>query len=262
MYPIIFLWSHPRSMSTAIERIMRERGDLHCLHEPFLRYYYQHRSDKTLEFFDSSDGHPSSYDDIRDNILKQAERQPVFAKDMSYYVMPELLQDIDFFDRITHCFLIRNPLRSLLSYYKLDANISLREIGLEAQWLHFQQVQKYGAKPIVLEAETVRSHTKPIMELFWAKLGLDYKAEAFNWNSDAPPQDWQYVQGWHQKVSQSGGIRQETAEEKQQAIAEFAQAAEQAPHLKDYLEHHLPAYHALREHVLELNSPEGTVHEA
>jgi hypothetical protein len=35
MNPIIFLWAHPRSMSTAIER-----GDFDCLHEPFLRYYY------------------------------------------------------------------------------------------------------------------------------------------------------------------------------------------------------------------------------
>ena len=40
MNPIIFLCAHPRSMSTAIERIMRERGDLDCLHEPFLHYYY------------------------------------------------------------------------------------------------------------------------------------------------------------------------------------------------------------------------------
>jgi hypothetical protein len=43
MNPIIFLWAHPRSMSTAIERVMREGGDLDCLHEPFLRYYYLER---------------------------------------------------------------------------------------------------------------------------------------------------------------------------------------------------------------------------
>jgi hypothetical protein len=43
MNPIIFLWAHPRSMSTAIERVMRERCDFDCLHEPFLRYYYLQR---------------------------------------------------------------------------------------------------------------------------------------------------------------------------------------------------------------------------
>jgi hypothetical protein len=43
MNPIIFLWAHPLSMSTVIERVMRERSDLDCLHEPFLRYYYLER---------------------------------------------------------------------------------------------------------------------------------------------------------------------------------------------------------------------------
>jgi hypothetical protein len=48
MNPIIFLWAHPRSMSTAIERVMRERGDFDCLYEPFLRCYYLVRVNKPL----------------------------------------------------------------------------------------------------------------------------------------------------------------------------------------------------------------------
>ena len=43
-HPIIALWSHPRSMSTAFERIMRARGDLDCLHEPFMYDYYINRA--------------------------------------------------------------------------------------------------------------------------------------------------------------------------------------------------------------------------
>ena len=38
-HPVYAMWSHPRSMSTAIERIMRERGDLDCAHEPFMYDY-------------------------------------------------------------------------------------------------------------------------------------------------------------------------------------------------------------------------------
>ncbi len=51
MNPVIFLWAHPRSMSTAIERIMRERGDFDCLHEPFLHYYYLQKTRKSLRHF-------------------------------------------------------------------------------------------------------------------------------------------------------------------------------------------------------------------
>lgn len=250
MHPIIFLWSHPRSMSTAIERIMRERGDLHCLHEPFLRYYYLQRSEKTLRHFDAGDDQPATYEATREMILQLAEQRPVFAKDMSYYIMPELLHDVELFSRIRHCFLIRNPLRAILSYYKLDATIDLKEIGLEAQWLHFQKAQQWALNPVVIAAEEVQAGPQGVMQRFWAALDLEYKAEAFHWQTDQPPADWQYVQGWHQQVSQSNTIQQETAEQQQRAKVEFAAVVQQAPHLQDYLEHHLPAYHALQEQAL------------
>ncbi|HUF56321.1 MAG TPA: hypothetical protein VMM55_07145 [Thermohalobaculum sp.] len=32
-HPIVALWCHPRAMSTAFERLMRERGDMTVLHE-------------------------------------------------------------------------------------------------------------------------------------------------------------------------------------------------------------------------------------
>lgn len=63
MNPIVFMWSHPRSMSTATERIMRERGDFECLHEPFLYYYYEHLGKKSLPHFDADANHPREFDE-------------------------------------------------------------------------------------------------------------------------------------------------------------------------------------------------------
>ena len=124
MNPIIILWAHPRSMSTAIERVMRERGDFDCLHEPFLHYYYLEKSTKALPHFDREAGHPTSYSDTRELILSRARRRPVFVKDMSYYVMPELLDDVDFCRCVRHCFLVRDPMRAILSYFRLDPEFS------------------------------------------------------------------------------------------------------------------------------------------
>lgn len=53
MHPIIALWSHPRSMSTATERIMRERGDLRCFHEPFMYLYYVGDEIKEMPHFEA-----------------------------------------------------------------------------------------------------------------------------------------------------------------------------------------------------------------
>ena len=41
MHKILALWAVPRSTSTAFEWMMRQRGDLDCLHEPFGEAWYQ-----------------------------------------------------------------------------------------------------------------------------------------------------------------------------------------------------------------------------
>ncbi|MEM7563536.1 MAG: hypothetical protein AAF353_10875, partial [Pseudomonadota bacterium] len=166
-YPLIILWAHPRSMSTAIERTMRERGDLDCLHEPFLHYYYHERSEKPLPHFDSDQTHPNSYEGTKAMLLERAQHSAVFAKDMSYYIVPELLNDLEFCKRITHCFLIRNPMRSILSYYQLDPSVDLYEIGVETQWQLFCGLQSQGIEAVVLEAEAVQMDTRKTMKRFW-----------------------------------------------------------------------------------------------
>ena len=54
MNTIVALWTYPRTISTAFERVMMERGDFEVLHEPFSYLYYVHRTDATIsqEFID------------------------------------------------------------------------------------------------------------------------------------------------------------------------------------------------------------------
>ncbi len=78
MHPIIALWSHPRSMSTATERLMRERGDLTCFHEPYMYYYYVERAVRVMPLFDVDPEKPKSYEAIRDMLLEAGEARPVW----------------------------------------------------------------------------------------------------------------------------------------------------------------------------------------
>ena len=174
MNPVIFLWSHPRSMSTAIERVMRERGDFLCLHEPFLHYYYLEKTGKTLAHFETAQGHPSSYAGTRDLVLSEADTNAVFVKDMSYYVMPELLEDRAFCMRLRHCFLVREPMRAIMSYYRLDPGLTLDEIGIEHQWRQYEGLRELGIdNSLVLEAEAVQRDSVTAMRQFWKALGLE-----------------------------------------------------------------------------------------
>ncbi|MEM7067903.1 MAG: hypothetical protein AAF478_03390 [Pseudomonadota bacterium] len=247
-YPIIALWSHPRSMSTAMERIMRERGDLICAHEPFMYDYYVHRQVRVMPNFDIEKDRPQSYQEIRKWLLEQAEIGPVFFKDMSYYVIPQILEDEEFLQRVTHTFLIRNPVASILSYYKLDPEVTLEEIGLEAQWKHFSALKRRGIEPVVLEADLIRADTQSVISEYWRKIGLSQVEEAFDWQ-DEKPNDWKQVSGWHGDVMQSKGIKAAEFDEAEKKRREFDEQCQSAPHVEKYLEHHFPFYEKLKASV-------------
>ena len=251
MQKMIALWSHPRSMSTATERVMRERGDLVCAHEPFMYDYYVHRRVAKMPLFDVRDNHPVTYEDIRDMLLDMAATAPVFFKDMAYYVMPRILSDEAFIHRLSHVFLIRNPVASILSYHKLDPGLTLEEIGLEAQWKLYEALCDMGAAPVVIEAETVQRDTKGLMTALWKKIGLPYIRGAFEWQ-DETPEDWEQVGGWHDQVSNSTGIRPASANEHERKQREFDALLPSHPHLAEYLAHHQPFYRRLQVEALTI----------
>ena len=239
--PIIALWSHPRSMSTAFERIMRTRGDLDCLHEPFMYDYYIHRSKRQMPHFDAKDDHPRDYVGIRNMILAKAERSPVFFKDMSYYVMPHLFDDPGFVDRVIHTFLVREPMASIISYAKLDPDVTLEEIGIEAQWRHVERLPK----SVVVLSESIRSNAAGTMQRYWNAVGLEDRPQALDWNEPAPA-DWQQVSGWHKDVMMSKGIKPLEKDHDAQAQAQFAQLVEQQPRFERMYEHHKAFYGLLK----------------
>lgn len=252
MHPIIALWAHPRSMSTATERIMRERGDLDCAHEPFMYDYYVHRRVNEMPMFDIRPDQPVAYADIRDMLMRRARAKPVFFKDMSYYVWEQIQEDPPFRDALTNCFLIRDPVASIRSYFRLDPNPSCEEIGLESQWHHHQALVARGDTPVVIEAAEVRRSPRDMMAALWARIGLDFRACAFDWQSEDMPQDWQQVGGWHGKVAESSGIRPAAPDEAEQNQRKFEELAERHPVMRDYLAHHQPFYEHLREVALKV----------
>lgn len=246
-YQIMAMWSHPRSMSTATERIMRERGDFTCFHEPFMYYYYVHRGVKELPHFDIDPDTPASFEDVMAMLREAAREGPVFFKDMSYYVVPDMFSMPALAHELTHVFLIRDPRKSILSYHKLDPDLEQDEIGLEAQWRHFEWLRgETGRDAIVLEAESIQEDPRGIMAAFWNKAGLPHRESAFEWSGDETPEDWKQVEGWHGSVSSSSGIRQTQREGDDVLNEKFAAAARAAPKLKDYLAHHWPAYESMK----------------
>lgn len=244
--PIIALWVHPRSMSTAIERIMRERSDLDCLHEPFMYYYYIGLGKKALPLSKLDIGRLENFDDIIADFIRRAQHQPVFFKDMGYYILPEMYNHPELANRFKHLVLIRNPKKSILSYYKLDSTVTTEEIGIESQWNLYQWLSNSADQvPYIIEAERVQSDPISALGEVWNYLNLAFCENAFQWQSGEVPEDWQSVAGWHGSVISSSGIRKSEQSE-EEINSEFTAAANQSPRLWQLLEHHQPFYEKLK----------------
>lgn len=240
MNQIVALWCHPRSMSTAMERLMRERGDMTVLHEPFMYDYYLARRVRMFPHFEPEPGRPQSYDDIRDWILAEAEKGPVFFKDMAYYVSHRLPQDPEFAKRISHAFLVRDPGRAIPSYWKLDPEMTEEEVGIAAlAELRDALTRMLGTPPPVVRAEDVQRDPEGVVGRLWDRLDLPPAPHAFAWERQ-PVGDWEAVEEWHGRVSETGGIEPPRS---RQGVWEEAVAA--APHLARLRERHQPAYDRL-----------------
>ncbi|MGB0927997.1 MAG: hypothetical protein ACPGVA_12340 [Pikeienuella sp.] len=234
------LWCHPRSVSTAFERIMRERGDLDVLHEPFMYHHYLTQEERCFPDFAPEPGHPQTYADIREMILRRAVAQPVFFKDMAYYVDGALPDDLEFARAMTHAFLVRDPAEAIISYQKRDPDFSRKELGMEAQYALFQALRAAGLDPLVITATQLRMAPEKTLARYWAHVGLPFVDHAFGWD-DKVPDDWKAVAEWHGNALSSGAIQ------KPEAGRDFgAEVSALGAPFVGYEAHHRPFYDALR----------------
>ncbi|NEO99767.1 MAG: hypothetical protein F6K58_14025 [Symploca sp. SIO2E9] len=203
---IVVLWSHPRSLSTAFERMIMNRGDFKILHEPFAYIYYvlEKRGLPTGMIVDAE--HPTQFEDIKNQILHSSRQQNVFLKDMAYHCYEYLVKDECFLQNMVNTFIIRNPAKSIPSYYFLDHNIIKDEIGYQQQYHLFEKTAELsGQIPVVIDADDLQSHPEEIIASYCKRINIKFIPEALQWNSSYNKQ-WDVWKIWHADVASSNKI--------------------------------------------------------
>ena len=219
---------------------MLERGDLLTLHEPFLYLYYVHDARKRLPHLDVDPRRPASYEGIRSMVLDAARTRPVFVKDMCYYIVDHIHDDVEFIRRMTSTFLIRDPAQSIPSYYRLDSGVTLEEIGCEAQYRCLERFAEVtGRTPVVIDAADLAADPAGTLRAYCRALELPFIPEALEWDAGLP-EAWRDVGGWHADLAGSTGIARPRSPD--------GPGLDAALHLRDYYEHHAPFYRKMRAH--------------
>lgn len=237
---IIFLWVHPRSLSTAFERCIIQRGDMEIIHEPFGYLYYVHENRK-VAFMTVDPNHPTSYEDIKNMILERArttDKDYVFVKDMAFHCFSHISKDPEFLRKVTHSFIVRHPLKAVASHYAIHPTVTQEEIGHEHQWKLCDSIYNVtGEYPPVIISEDLEVDASGVMEAYTNRIGVPFIPNALRWERSYFSM-WDTWKEWHVDVANSTGFYKTDTSKHEEAVAQF-------PHLQQYVNYHLPFYNKL-----------------
>ncbi len=242
MNNIIALWTHPRSISTAFERVMMERGDFNVLHEPFSYLYYVHEGDASINQQYVNPDHPTDYAGIRNHILKASDHGPVFFKDMCADCYNRVVEDNFFLERVTHTFLIRDPAKAIASYYTMNKNVTLEEIGLEQLCGVFKKVQAMGLDTVVLDADDLEDTPDVTVQAYCDAVDIPFIPESMTWES-RHQKEWDIWEDWHKDAARTTGIKKN--------VETFEVTVDNSEHLRSFYNHQAPYYEVLYDQRVE-----------
>ena len=199
---IIALWATPRTVSTAFERMMIERGDHLVLDEPWSRAYYfgpGRRSERFPLTFPES-----TYDAVEAAVLEAGASQPLFVKDMAYHANPGITDDA--LRAMTHTFLIREPSAALSSMHRHWPDFTVDEAGYVAQHELFRRVTAItGDTPHVIDSDQLRADPNRIIDVWCSAVGIEQRPDALTWAPGMQPQ-WQLWTDWYANAAASTGF--------------------------------------------------------
>lgn len=249
MHKILALWAIPRSTSTAFEKMMGERGDFNCLHEPFGKAWYLGEDRQTPRPGDTPPVPGLTFESVWRNIRDAAADGPVFIKDFIHYVTH--MWDDRFLDHFEHTFLVRTPEKVLPSIYKHWPDVSLDDVGIVEQRTLFDRVcDNLGFAPPVVDSDDLLADPPGIVAAYCHVCAIPFIPEALQWKS-AKRETYSWYRGgdWHDSLAQSTGL----APQQRDYVP-----IDHSPELLELYEACLPHYEAMYAHRIHPLSVQQT----
>jgi hypothetical protein len=233
---LLFLWSPPRSLSTAFLRMMIERGDHEVIHEPFSSIVVQ-------GYVAIGEQRATTPEQLLDLLVERARERRVFVKETTEYDylgnggarIPEVGR---------HTFIVRDPRAAIASHYAMNPAMTCAEVGYQHQAeLARLAYTRTGERPIVVEAEDLVADPAGTVADYCALVGIPFLASALSW-APADHRAWRRTQQWHQDTAASSGFHSPRHG--------YAHTVDNTPLLAEFYRYHVPYYEALRAWAHEL----------
>jgi hypothetical protein len=230
--PVIALWAHSRSASTAFLRMMIERGDVAVLHEPWLAL----AQGETVQVPAPGGGAvpARSGRELVDRLAELGRVRPVFVKEVLDVRYGYVFGQPGEIAWMTHTFLVRDPRQAISSHYAMKPTVTCPEIGYEWLWELFQLIwSATGRRPPVIRSEDLLRDPATEVRAYCDTVGLPFRPDALHWSPGDRP-EWQRHRGWHLDAMASSGFARRPHS--------HPATVDNHPALKAFYDHHLPFY--------------------
>ncbi len=211
-HKIVILIAPPRSLSTAFLRMMEARKDFLIMNEPSqIAWHLSEGRTYVLANFKGKEQPPKTYAEVKAEIFKRAEESNVFVKEMGTAVCNFLLNDAELVTNpnVYFVFLVRDPHRTILSYYKKIGSIDQLYrpfsflVGYKSCYRVYTHIKDNGVRtPYIVRAEDLYDNAEPALADLCAYLGIDNKPEALHWQ--ALGKDFTGAKEWSELKDKNG----------------------------------------------------------
>ncbi len=197
---IIVLWTVPRCCGTAFELMMEARGDFRIETNVFDPVFYF--SDKAGSDLPKKNPHqqPVSFEKVFHDFLSRSTQYPTFLRNTAYAVSKHF-RDVNW-SKMTHCFLIRNPLYVLPSHRRFVKEITVDEAGYTSQLALFHCLNQSNVNPIVIDAHDLLANPDKMVEMWCNAVGVTFLPHALQWSSGFRSR-WDMWSHWKKQASES-----------------------------------------------------------
>ena len=204
----IAMWSGPRNISTAMMRSFENREDTYVSDEPFYAHYLQQTGvDHPMrdEVIESGNTHWAEVAEFLTGGIPYGNTA-WYQKHMAQHNLPGV--NLDWTDKVTNCFLIRDPREVILSYSKKYEITSVYQLGFPQQSALFTKLnEKNGVTPIVLDSKDILLNPKNMLQKLCEKLEIPFSNKMLSWPKGKRDSDGIWGKHWYNTVEQSTGFQ-------------------------------------------------------
>ncbi len=203
----VYVWAHPRSRSTALERAFMERGDCEVVHEPLSMVRY-HNWDPT-HVVDTLINTPIGRMEPPIESITFSPVSPVarVVKDFPYHDLSATARIVRDDRAAEHIFLAREPQETVSSWLQVEPDFEEWELGYAEllESIHTYE-EATGRLPHIVTAQALSMRPERVLRRVCDRIGLPWSQKMLDWDDDTDLSSWHVWGRYHVTAASSSGI--------------------------------------------------------